>query len=268
MLAIDKIRINDIIFVSHLVGNEPGSHTVFSTDHIHHYQLLYKLSGKAMITFNGKTICEEGDDVRFLPDPSLLASVPEYYADVIERGESINIGFTSDSPLPLEILTIKHKNHSVLKLLFQKLQKQWYYKHDGYYIKCMSLLYEILYEIIKETSNYVSSKYRDIIAPAAKYIDNNFTKENINCNYLAQICSVSYTYLSKLFIKTYGVTPNKYILLKKIHFACDLLNSKGYSINEIAEKSGFPNVYYFSRVFKNTMGICPSQYTKNAHLKI
>ena len=100
MLQTDKIKINEIIFVNHLIGKPKGSHLEFKTDRMYHYQLLYKLAGEAIITFDQKTIREKANDVRFLPNAADFDKAPRYTADIVELGESINIGFTSDSPLP------------------------------------------------------------------------------------------------------------------------------------------------------------------------
>lgn len=53
---------------------------------------------------------------------------------------------------------------------------------------------------------------------------------------------------------------------KKLQYACELINTRHYNINEISEIAGFSNAYYFSRVFKNNIGCSPSVYIKNAHL--
>ena len=258
----DKIKINDIIFVNHRIGNKKGSYTKFETDYTFHYQLLYKLSGEAIITFDKKQVTEKADCLRFLPNPAHFRYAPLYTAEVIEQGESINIGFTSDSPLPDEIIVKKYNNSLILKQLFQKLQKYWYYKPDGYYYKSISVLYDIFAEIFKADAKYLSPDTQNQIQPAINYIDNHFTMPKIDCEYLAELCNISHTYMTKLFNKCFGMPPNKYITTKKLQYACDLLNAGHYTMIEIAEKAGFSNEYYFSRIFKKHIGCCPSVYTK------
>ena len=116
----DRIKINDIIFVNHRIGNKKGSYTKFETDYTFHYQLLYKLSGEAIITFDKKQVTEKADCLRFLPNPAHFRYAPLYTAEVIEQGESINIGFTSDFPLPDEIIVKKYNNSLILKQLFPR----------------------------------------------------------------------------------------------------------------------------------------------------
>ena len=212
MFGCNRIRIKDIIFVNQLVGNAKGSHTKFITDGISHYQLLYKLSGEAIITFNGKSVKETADNLRFTPNPEDFDRLPLYTADVIKQGESINIGFTSDSPLPKEIIVKRIAHSTKLKQLFQKIQKLWYNKHEGHYYRCIAVLYDILAETSVIESNYLSQNLYKQISPAVEYIDNHFTEQDINCDQLAMLCGISHTYMTKLFNRRFGLSPKRYIL--------------------------------------------------------
>ena len=62
------------------------------------------------------------------------------------------------------------------------------------------------------------------------------------------------------------MTPSEYVSNLKIQHACELLISKLFSVSEVAGLCGFLDISYFSKVFKKQMGICPSEYMKNAHL--
>ena len=150
----------------------------------------------------------------------------------------------------------------ILKNLFSKIQKCWYYKKDGYYYKCMALLYEIFAELSNTDSSYLSSKTYHQISPAIDYIDHHFTESKIDCDYLAELCNISQSYMIRLFKKHFGMPPNNYITSKKIQYACDLINTKCYSVGTIAEMCGFVNCYYFSKVFKKHTGVNPSKWVE------
>jgi YesN/AraC family two-component response regulator len=55
-----------------------------------------------------------------------------------------------------------------------------------------------------------------------------------------------------LFIK-----PSEYINNIRISVALSLLLETNLLVSEIAEKSGFSDVYYFSKVFKKNIGVSP-----------
>ena len=76
------------------------------------------------------------------------------------------------------------------------------------------------------------------------------------------ICGISESALKKLFIKKFGVPPVRYIIQLKINYSCDLLRSGLYSVSRVSQICGYGNVYFFSRQFKENMGISPSEFIK------
>ena len=80
---------------------------------------------------------------------------------------------------------------------------------------------------------------------------------------LAANSNISLTYYHKLFKKKTGLSPNQYILMKKLNYACNLLTAPDLSINSISEMSGFSSVYYFSKIFKKHFLVSPHDYRKN-----
>lgn len=264
MFQNDRIVIDQILYVNRLTGNPPDSHTEYSTEGVRHYQLLYKLSGEALITYDRKTIREKAGDLRLTPNPANFARPPYYAADVIEQGESINIAFSSPSALPAEIEVYTAECAQALKPLFQKMQKLWYVKHEGYYYRCMAILYEILSVMAESEAHYLPLQVYAQIRPAIEYIDQHFAQGSIDCAALAQMCGISQTYLTRLFRKRFSMPPNQYILTKKLQYACELLQTRQYRVNEVADKAGFVNTHYFSRVFKNHIGVSPSAYVKSS----
>ena len=66
----------------------------------------------------------------------------------------------------------------------------------------------------------------------------------------------------RLFKKKFGLSVKKYVIQKKINYACELLMVHRYSINQIAEMCNFSDVYYFSKQFKLQIGISPTEYIK------
>jgi len=70
---------------------------------------------------------------------------------------------------------------------------------------------------------------------------------------------MSNTYFRKLFYARFAATPAKYITAQRLILAEKLLASGGYTIKEVAEKVGFDDEKYFSRVVKKEYGVSPSK---------
>jgi AraC-like DNA-binding protein len=79
---------------------------------------------------------------------------------------------------------------------------------------------------------------------------------------LAREYNVGYSYFRKMFKKYVGVSPHHYHLELKIIRAKELILMTDKSIKEISFELGFQSIYYFSRLFKNKMGINPASLRK------
>lgn len=240
-----------------LVGKHeyPQSKIAF-TGQVKSNELIYVYSGKATVHFNGKTLYDEENTIRFLPK----GENKEYTVDFQECGECIDIFFDTDCPISEEAFTIKCANSTQIGKLFKKLFAVWVSKNNGYYFECIALLYQIFSELQK--SNYITLKQYQLIKPALAYIEKNFLDSKISIPCLAEACGISESYLKKLFLKNFGVSPVTYIIQMRINHACDLLRSERYSVTDVSQMCGYDNVYYFSRQFKAYMGTSPSVFVQ------
>lgn len=101
-----------------------------------------------------------------------------------------------------------------------------------------------------------------LIVKALTYIDENFTGQ-IQIRDIADNLHISHTYLTKLFQKNVGVTPVKYINMKRIEYACYLLQNTDLSCESISDKTGIYDNAYFHKMFKSVKGMTPVQYKES-----
>lgn len=244
--------INRVIFVGKDEYKEKV--TSFSKSSNGRNQLIYHLSGHAIVVFNGKKLETSKDTIRFLP----AGEITEYTVDRIERGECIDIVFDTNVPITDEAFVLKLKQSEKIKGLFKKAFSVWVAKNDGYYFECISLIYKIFAELQKK--NYIPDNQFLAIKPAIDYVENHFLDKKITAEELTSCCTISYPYIKKLFVKKFGMPPIKYSIQLKINYACDLLKSDLYTISQIAEMCGYKDIYFFSRQFKEYMGISPTDF--------
>ena len=65
------------------------------------------------------------------------------------------------------------------------------------------------------------------------------------------------------FKKTFKDSPAKWVMKKRLNLASELLENTVMSIAEITFECGFENQTHFSRVFKERIGVSPSQFRTN-----
>ena len=100
------------------------------------------------------------------------------------------------------------------------------------------------------------------ILPALDMIHSGFLNKTFSLSELSKACNIGESYFQKLFKEKHGVSPKKYIIQLKINHACDLLRLERYTVTQIAELCNFSDVYFFSRLFKEYVGISPSAFVK------
>ncbi|MDO4333923.1 MAG: AraC family transcriptional regulator [Eubacteriales bacterium] len=93
------------------------------------------------------------------------------------------------------------------------------------------------------------------------YIKDHYT-EKISLQDLSRQFHLSEKYLSRYFKEHFQLTFTSYTNHLRLTCARRLLENTKLPVTEIALRSGFPNVSYFIRVFKDSYGISPLKYRK------
>lgn len=101
--------------------------------------------------------------------------------------------------------------------------------------------------------------------PIIKYIDRNCHKQ-IKIKKLADMVFLQPTYFSNTFSKVFGVAPQRYICQVRVNKAQHLLEHSDQPVKEIAEQVGYDDELYFSRLFKNYVGMPPTVYRQQRKL--
>ncbi len=82
---------------------------------------------------------------------------------------------------------------------------------------------------------------------------------DLSVHALAAAAGLSPRGLSKAMQREFGLAPVQILAQARVREAASLLANTHDSIDTIAEKTGFPNRFYFSRVFKRQTGYSPAR---------
>jgi AraC-like DNA-binding protein len=97
------------------------------------------------------------------------------------------------------------------------------------------------------------------LAEAVEYIQSHYGRR-LRIKSLARICGLSVYQFEERMKRVFRLTAGQFIIKTRIQTACELLRSTGASIVEIALKCGFSDQSAFTRQFKVTTGMTPTQY--------
>ncbi len=119
-----------------------------------------------------------------------------------------------------------------------------------------ALFLQLIFDVagaIYLSENEAAAPTHDGLARVRTHIDRAF-REKLDLDTLAEIACLSKGYLVTAFKHEYGRTPIDYQMAKRLEAAKHLLLATGLRTREIAQQVGYPNEYYFSRVFKRKVG--------------
>lgn len=112
-----------------------------------------------------------------------------------------------------------------------------------------------------ENSLFTRKEIPPTLAESIRYIDRNFMKP-LSVSEIAVRAGMSRGHFNRLFMNAMKESPLKYINGLRLRLAIQLLKNQWLSLEEIAEKCGFSEANYFSRLFKKTYGQSPASYRK------
>ena len=160
-------------------------------------------------------------------------------------------------------------NPEDLSKIFEELLTAYKDENNPYRTLILKqLCYKLILQLLKECENdglqlFEQKKniHIDYINEFVEYIHKNFNKK-IDLNEIANSYGLSKNHFCKIFKSQYNVPPHDFLISVRIDEAKKLLKSGKFMINEIAEKVGYDDSAYFSRLFKIKEGLSPLQYLK------
>ena len=120
--------------------------------------------------------------------------------------------------------------------------------------------FDLFLQPIKNNSN---ASNRLAIRGIKDYILENY-QENTSLEEICDAVFLSPNYASKIFKDDQGMTIMEYVTKVKLEEAKRLLRMPGISVEDIAEKLGYSDPSYFTKVFRRKIGMTPTQYRKQS----
>ena len=111
------------------------------------------------------------------------------------------------------------------------------------YLDILVIIFNLFYKIAEQIAIQDYNK-RLLLAPqklqsALAYFHENFTTPETNVESCAKHINTSTVYLRKIFNSSLNTSPLKYLNNLRMNYAIELLKTGYYSIEEIANLSGF-----------------------------
>ncbi|MEF9917115.1 MAG: AraC family transcriptional regulator [Lachnospiraceae bacterium] len=129
------------------------------------------------------------------------------------------------------------------------------------------IVHNILFELYRISYNVLKAKaiipvQETIVNQALRYISVHY-KKDLDIDTICNEVNFSKYYFCKIFKEHTGITIHQYVNEFRVNKSKELLSYSKLSINAISTNVGFKNTLTYSRAFKNSMHMTPSEYRKN-----
>lgn len=152
------------------------------------------------------------------------------------------------------IKTIPHIGPSLIKCAENFIIKDSLYRETS-----SSVLKLCLLEIIKESSKLAHSKLcEDILS----YIYENYPDTALTNESIAKKFYHHPYHLSRLIKQETGKTLHQYIIYYRLQIAKNYLVTTPFDMTKISELCGFCSSAYFTKIFRQNIGMTPKEYRK------
>ncbi|THF82240.1 helix-turn-helix transcriptional regulator [Cohnella fermenti] len=235
-----------------------------------HHELIYIAEAKGTFTIGGKTHKLRSGMLLYIRPgaPHAIETVPgtagRFYSvhfsfgrvDIGEDGWGIR---EEVQPLPLQAAQTLADSYQV-EDSFRRLAETWLAKLPGYEFLSAALLQQLLVAIalkLKKADRRFAASHK--IERIIRYMQDHL-QDKLTLGQLAEQAQWSPTYLSRTFRDITGCTVIEYINKLKMDKAKEMMLMGGKKVKEVAKALGYADEFYFSRVFKRSEGMSPSEY--------
>lgn len=236
------------------------------------YILHYVTKGKGNYTINNRTyqVCA-GDAFLIYPGISISKET-----DPEDLWEYCWVGFNGMDAQTLVSMTQFTPDNAVIRYdhpeIAQKIED--IHEHRGHQlcssIRMTAMLYELFAYLIEvgqniHTGTHINDKY---VSVACDYIGKSYNNKNLTVDMVAAYLNVSRSCLFRAFKDILNKSPTMYLKETRIREACILLQMTNFSVSEVADKTGYADPLYFSKVFHHLVGKTPTEFRKNPEIPV
>lgn len=216
--------------------------------------LTMRESGRITVTTDGRTLTSDADSLTFIPQGC------GYRTRILEAGSMRILHFFTQDGTP-DFAQVPMTLHPDAPLAFHNRFSVAVaqYANAG----CDCAVMAEAYRLLSDASAVFFRRPTDIpprIARCRTFIDENLADAGLRISTLADMAEISEVYFRREFARYYGISPLAYIKKRRMDLACHLLSTGFYTVTEVALRSGFDSISYFSAEFRRMNGVTPAEY--------
>ena len=216
------------------------------------YYLQYLVKGEMNVWIDGKML-------RMVPGQAIL-----YYPHTAYQYTMRNLSGHQPDECGIPNHTfISVSDGLSLRLCYEGLFQDFIRRDPLFELSASTRITTLLVNLGREYQGAVKSPMDSRIQNAIAQIHQRF-REDLSIEQLSSDAHLSVSRFRSIFKEQTGFSPKDYLTSLRLSRARMLLEQTGEPLSEIAEAVGYPDQLYFSRIFRERVGLSPSEYRKES----
>ncbi|MBD2863127.1 AraC family transcriptional regulator [Paenibacillus oceani] len=253
-----------------------------------HLEFIRVSRGSVTVRIDRETFEAQAGDIFFFNSNQIHSVTTEVDANGNGKGEIQGMVFdksllllAADNPAIRQALSLfggsnvirnhydtKHPLWAELAEAMEKAYDEYTKQELAYEYGILSCIYRVMAPLLRlhqhEPRNGDAEKHAASfrrLQPAIDYMEHHYAGK-VQMERVSQTVNLSPYHFSSLFKKVFGLPPIRYLTRIRIEQAKRMLLDSDIPVTDVAEKSGFCNINYFDKVFKEQTGFTPMEYRK------
>lgn len=258
--------VNGNLYLTEAGELEVGEGTIWNGRSGENYLLAFCTRGEGIVLLAGEQVPVTDDQFFIIPQRETF----KFYSVLKSNSRFLVAGFNGKNirQMSREFFVVRNLVPSVNNMvanremlfeeIFNNLSKGFHSQIVEYVNLCFGhLLATFLYA--NRNSDDLAEVSNPVVHRSIHFLEKNLHKK-LTLQQIANDAGLSPTYFTTIFRKQTNYSPMSYFSHLKLLKACEFLDYTHLKVKEISYRLGYTDPYYFTREFKNKMGMSPRQY--------
>ena len=243
-------------FIKHVETKLPIEATEIPCTKLSCYAFLFLLDGEMLAEIDGKPYLCRGGQLLLIPE-GIPFSV-HHYTDLVGFTGGFSLSFLRDVSYgcltcgKATVCTFWFDNAAFFAQIMERMTAALSRGDDGYLVRAMDLILYSMEQHVKFKAHPLVNQFLELLFDRSQVLD--------SVSGYAERLNISPSYLNKLVRTQTRHSAMDWVEIARVNWAKSLLKDTNMSVGEVSLAIGVDDPSYFTRFFRKSTGMTPSEF--------